>query len=60
MLGDVVGVMAVQGVPGDCQRHRQELEWNGALDRLLGAVAGVADPEEFLGFLVGNLGGSAV
>ena len=32
VLGDVVGVMAVQGVPGDRDAHRQELERDGACE----------------------------
>jgi hypothetical protein len=45
MLGDIVGVMAVDGVPSDGECHRQELEQGGALDRALGAVARVSDAD---------------
>jgi hypothetical protein len=60
VLGDVVGVVAVEGVPDDHDRHRQELERGGALDRFAGAVAGVADAEDVLGVFVGDFDWPAV
>ena len=50
MLGDIVGVVAVDGVPGDREGHRQELEQGGAFDGELGAVAGLADAGLVFGF----------
>jgi len=60
MLGDDVGVVSVQGVPEDRQRHREELKGHGALDGLRGAVAGLFDAEDVLGVFVGDFDRPAV
>ena len=60
MFGDVVRVMAVQGVLGDREGHREELERDGARDRLLGAVLGVTDAGLVLGLFEAHLDRPAV
>ena len=55
LFDDVVWMMSVDGVPDDRERHRQELERDGALDGELGAVARVADAGLVLGRLRSTL-----
>ncbi len=57
MVGDVVGVVSVQRVPGDRQCHCQELERDGSLNGFGRPVARFADSELLLAFFVGDLGG---
>src|SRR4029077_13231563 len=46
--GEVVAVVAVQGVPDDDEAVDAELERNGALDRAPPPVAGLTDAEQLL------------
>jgi hypothetical protein len=50
-VGDVVGMVAVQGVPDDHQAHGEHAERDGALDRLLEVVAGLPDTQRPFGGL---------
>jgi hypothetical protein len=60
VLVDVGGVVSVQGVPGDREGHREELEGDGALDGFLCAVARVADAESLFAFFEADLDRPAV
>ena len=53
---DVGGVVAEAGVPDDQQRLDQEAERDGALDGGLQPVAGLADAEDLLAGVGGDLG----
>jgi len=53
-------VVAGVGVPDDRDVIVRKLERDGPLDRFAGAVAGVADAEQFLAFFVGDFDRPAV
>jgi len=60
VLGDVGGVVTVEGVPDDCEGHAQELEGYGPLHGAGGAVAGMADAGELFSFFKADLDRPAV
>lgn len=60
MLFDDVWVMPADRVPDDRQRHREELEGDGPLDGFLGAVARIADAEQFFAVFEGDFDRPAV
>ena len=60
VVGDVVGVVSVQRIPGDRRCHCQKLERDGSLNGFGRPVARFADSELLLAFFVGDLGGPAV
>ena len=51
MLRQDIGMLSRDGVPEDRDVHRQELEGDGALHGLGGAIAGVSNAEELLALL---------
>src|SRR6266700_1900252 len=54
---DVGGVVGPAGVPADQQGLDEEPEWDGALDGLLRAVAGISDAQDLLSGRIRRLDG---